>query len=65
LSEVFTFAKELNRRVSTYIGLSTEGKSEKWGSYRSNADCTRELLLAVIKFNTTNPGQYNYGYNNI
>lgn len=51
ISEIFKLALELNDKVPTYIGLSTENKDEKWGSYRIHSDVTQELLIEMINFN--------------
>lgn len=51
ISDVYSLALELEKKVSTYVGLSTENKDEKWGSYRINSDFTHELLLDIIHFN--------------
>lgn len=51
ISDVYRLALELNKSVPTYIGLSTEGKNEQWGSYRINTDFKQELLLDIIHFN--------------
>lgn len=51
LSDILQLAQKLNDTVPTYIGLSTESKSELWGSYRTREDFSKELLLTAIKFN--------------
>jgi len=53
ISDVFSLALELDKCVPTYLGLSTENKSEEWGSYRVHPDFTRNLLLDIIHFNQT------------
>lgn len=52
LSDIFSLAKEIPKHIPVYIGLSLEGKSESWGTYRMQSDMTKELLLDVIHFNT-------------
>lgn len=51
ITNVFQLAHELDEYVPTYLGLSTENKSENWGSYRANSDFTHQLLLDIIHFN--------------
>lgn len=51
ISDVYHLALELNKYVTTYIGLSTENKNEEWGSYRIHHDLTQNLLLDIIHFN--------------
>lgn len=52
ISDVYSLALELERYIPTYIGLSTEDKEEKWGSYRVRSDFNRDLLLKMIHFNS-------------
>lgn len=52
LSDIFSLAKEIQKRISVYIGLSLEEKNEPWGSYRVHSDVTKKLILDIIRFNT-------------
>lgn len=52
ISEVYRLSTLLDKIVPTYVGLSTEGKDEEWGSYRVNSDFDRDILLDIIHFNS-------------
>jgi radical SAM enzyme (TIGR01210 family) len=52
LTDVIDLAYQKSQEgVSVYIGLSTEGLNESWGSYQSREDFSRNLLKKAILFN--------------
>ncbi len=52
LTDVMKLAEVLRREgIAVYIGLSTEGGAEDWGSYLSREDYSRSLIRQVKLFN--------------
>lgn len=54
LTDVFSLAVQKRAQgIPIYIGLSTEGLSNPWGTYKSREDFSKDLLLEIIRFNHT------------
>lgn len=52
LTDIMTLSfQKAQEGVKIYIGLSTEGLEESWGTYRSREDFTPELIKQVVLFN--------------
>ena len=54
LTDIMTLAfQKAQGDVKIYIGASTEGLEESWGTYRSREDYSQELIKQVILFNNS------------